>query len=381
MSSEDDYTESQASSYRPQSTFLRPMDPGQTGDQTPRVGAGGSVRGPGQPPQSATGSAIESPNLVPGGTGTSRPRIGRGNTTTAHPVSHPISGNVVGSMSRSASKARAPPPSAISLGMGIGPRDRSANPDDEDEDEDRGQALIRQRQQERKRARRAKEKERERGRKLAEDGMATDTSAPPTGVPDESFSTQQARLMGQGPSRSASRARTPSATGDKRVTSEGYFGLGSGGDTAGEVRSPVDERRPPSIYSTIGDEEEEEMPPDDRSVVDDVVQEVLNEETGPGSEEEDEGDASGEGDEGVTLKDRQDVSCDRLLHLHSSQVSPGPEHRTSLRSAHLETCLVPQIPLSDAKCRIGSSFDPFSCSRAASSPRQSLMGRPLWLVA
>ena len=142
--------------------------------------------------------------------------------------------------------------------------------------------------------RKAKEKE----RRLAE-GDVTDTSAPPTGIPGEGFASQQNRP-------SASRARTPSAVADKRKATDGYFGIAPQG--AGRS-SPYDELRPPSIYSSTADEDDDGTAQDHSSTVNEVVQEVVDNETLAGDSDDAEGDASGEGDEGVTLKDRQDVSC------------------------------------------------------------------------
>lgn len=175
--------------------------------------------------------------------------------------------------------------------------------DDEVEVEDRGQALIRKRQKERKQLRKAKEKERE--RRLG-DGITSETSAPPTGQLDESFTSQQARGM---TSRSVSRTRVPSVTRDGRGSD--YFASSIGGEETPAGLSPRDERRPASVYSSVADEDEEEAQ-DQASVIDDVIQDVLDEQTAEeetASEDEDEGDASAEGDEGVTLKDRQDVSA------------------------------------------------------------------------
>jgi Ca2+:H+ antiporter len=203
---------------------------------------------------------------------------------------------------------------------------RGSYRDEEDEAaewEDRGEELIRRRQKER-RARKKKE-QRERERRKAEEETTPEASAPPTGQPEESFAVQQARALGRtgAGERSVSRSRGVSATrADKepRTSSEGYFasyaGSVSGGETPGErVLSPREELRPPSIHSAAAEVEEEEEAHDHASMVDEVVHEVLEGEIGPvdeeGEDEEIDEDASGEGeegDEGVTLKDRQDVS-------------------------------------------------------------------------
>ena len=215
-------------------------------DQTPKLGAGA--------PQSSLGSSFGSP-MVPLGS-VSRP-------------SRPMRANT-GTMSRSTSRTR--PPAAPS--------------GEDDEVEDRGQALIRQRQKERKQLRKAKERERR--------GRNDDTSGPPTGG-DESFSAQQPRM---GPSRSASQIRLPSSSRiDRRQAGDGYFSL-SGSETPG-ASSPRDERRAASVLST--DTEDEGTAQDRASVIEDLVQSVIEDVT---SEDEDEE----KDDEGVTLKDRQDVS-------------------------------------------------------------------------
>ena len=184
-----------------------------------------------------------------------------------------------GSMSRSTSRARPPLHTHNSTGAMLGGTMRGREDDDEVDVEDRGEALIRQRQKERKRLRKAKER-------------------------DER----------PGASRSVSRTRLG------RQSSDYYGSVGT--ETP---LSPRDERRPSSIYSSA---EEEET----ASIIEDVVQEVLDDEMEDMDEDMDE---NTEGDEGVTLKDRQDVS--RLL----TALIQGYQYRTSFRFAHLETCLVP----------------------------------------
>jgi Ca2+:H+ antiporter len=183
--------------------------------------------------------------------------------------------------------------------------------DDEVEVEDRGQALIRKRQKERKQMRRAKEREREeRERRMAGQDNG-DSSAPPTGLGEEPFSVQQARGM---TSRSVSRTRVPSVGRDGRQASEGYFGSSIAGTETPVGQSPRDERRPESIYSSTVDEDEESVVPERApSIIDEVVAEVLDEETGghgTGDEVDDDDEEDEEaGEDGeVTLKDRQDVS-------------------------------------------------------------------------
>lgn len=179
-------------------------------------------------------------------------------------------------MSRSASRVRPPLTSHNSTGgMLLGTmRGKPTEEDDEVEVEDRGQALIRKRQKERKQLRKAKERERR------------SETAPPS-QPDESFA------QSRGISRSVSRTRVPS------VTRDGYFAASGTATPAGQ--SPRDERRAPSIYSSVADEEEI---PDRASIIEEVIQDVVEDQDAS----EEEADASAEGDEGVTLKDRQDVS-------------------------------------------------------------------------
>jgi Ca2+:H+ antiporter len=206
-------------------------------------------------------------------------------------------------MSRSASRSR-PPLTAHNTGGVLAAKKEKKDEDDEVEVEDRGQALIRRRQKERKQIRRAKEKERER--------REQDGSLPGSGVPDEGGSTfglQQSRSLGR--SSSTSRSRAPST--DRR--NEGYFSSHSqyAGSLAGDETpregqgglSPREEMAA-SVYSTAAEDEDEEGARDDRgSIVDEVVQEVVEE---AGDDDEEEEDGSAEGDEGLTLKDRQDVS-------------------------------------------------------------------------
>lgn len=73
--------------------------------------------------------------------------------------------------------------------------------------------------------------------------------------------------------------------------------------------SPKEDARPPSLHPSVTDEEAEEQLDEHASIVGEIVNDVVEEETGGdvnkcGSEEEEE---SGP-DEGVTLRDRQDVS-------------------------------------------------------------------------
>ncbi|ORY24674.1 hypothetical protein BCR39DRAFT_472108 [Naematelia encephala] len=266
-----------------------------SGEATPR----GTQRGI---PHTAYGSAFGSPNNQHGQMSSDdsalRPaRAPRYNTSQGFPPGHNNHAwQGTGSMSRSGSRAR-PPLHTRNSGGQIGlvssalAKNGGGDEDDEAEIEDRGQALIRKRQRERKQRRRAQEKERE--RRL--ESMTPDASAPPTGQPDEGFAAQQARSL-----RSASRSRGPSSS--RRTPSEAYAGSISASEARDGSQSPRDELRPSSIYST-GDDEDDTPTADRQSLLEDVVQEVLDEAAEESGEEE----ASGEGDEGVTLKDRQDA--------------------------------------------------------------------------
>ena len=225
-------------------------------------------------------------------------------------------------MSRSGSRARPPLIShnTISGGTfrGVGKGKKIGDGEGEEDDvEDRGQALIKERQKERKQMRRAKERERE--RRMAEN--PDDGSAPPTGLPDQTFGAQQARAMA---SRSVSRSRVPSLARTGRQASEGYFSESMSGTGTPAAQSPRIERRPASIYSSVADEDEEETAQDRASIIDELVHSVVIEETGADTldeeEEDDEDDDLNEEDEeGVTLKDRQDVSGQNQAFLQSSR--------------------------------------------------------------
>lgn len=231
-------------------------------------------------------------------------------------------------MSRSASRARPALSAQNSTAALTGTFRLSKDAEDEEDIEDRGQALIKQRQKERKQIRKAKEKEKERERRLAENDGVVDSSAPPTGQPDESFNAQQSRQpIGQqqyGPppktARSFSRARTASATRSVRQqASESYFSSSGTATPRDGGLSPHEYRRPASIYSSTADDDEDTAGLEQSTILDEVVQEVVDEETIGHDDEDDEDDddeeeLSGEGDdEGVTLRDRQDVSYDATV--------------------------------------------------------------------
>lgn len=267
-----------------------------------------------------------------GGSG-ARPRNIRNHSSTAYPVTHPVNPaystyqtSQTGSMSRSASRARPNAKDAV----GVPPlvtRKTEEEEDDEAEVVDRGADLIRKRQRERKQARKKKEKER---RKAEEGGGAggggeamTDVSAPPTGISGgESFATQQSRAQVE---RSTSRSRLPSSTTNtaglraERTGSESYFGSSwSSSITPQGPLSPRDDIRPPSTYaSTVDENDDDDEPRQTASVVDEVINNVVEQDASQGrrdddddgaEEDEDEDSGENEDDEGVTLKDRQDVS-------------------------------------------------------------------------
>ena len=289
-----------------------------SGETTPRVG--GFQRGP----PSAVGSSYGSPagfnhsQSVSGGGSVPRPLRSALNPPSAYATtSHAIRPGG-GSMSRSTSRARPPllshnTTSGATVRMGTKNKKLGDGEGEEDDVEDRGQALIKERQKERKQIRKAKERERE--RRLAGN---TDDSAPPTGQFDQSFGTQQSR--GMSASRSVSRTRIPSLSRTGRQPSEGYFSDTPSGMETPVAQSPRIERRPASIYSSVADEDEEEggIAPDRASIIDELVQSVVDEEVGAETmtedEDEDEEDLEEVDDEGVTLKDRQDVSKSIKLH-------------------------------------------------------------------
>jgi Ca2+:H+ antiporter len=259
--------------------------------------------------------AFGSPHRYPdsGGSSVARPGYGRVQTSTAHPVTYPVNpsasghgyqSSTMGTVSRSASRARMP------LKDIVAPPKKGDNEDDEEEVVDRGADLIKRRQRERKQARKKKEQE----RRKAEGGVTPaitpgitpgitpNPSAPTSGVPGESFGGQQDRIA---IARSASRSRVASSA--NQDGSESYFSSSwSSSVTPHGPPSPRDELHPPSIYSSAaedGDDEEEDAR---TSLVNEVIHDVV-EEAEEEEEEEDEED-NGEDDEGVTLKDRQDVS-------------------------------------------------------------------------
>lgn len=73
--------------------------------------------------------------------------------------------------------------------------------------------------------------------------------------------------------------------------------------------SPKEDARAPSVYSSVADDEAEDQLDERVSIVGEIVNDVVEEETGGdvdkcGSDEEEEIGP----DEGVTMRDRQDVS-------------------------------------------------------------------------
>lgn len=291
-------------------------------ENTPRVTE--SLRGIPRSAATATFSSPHTNTASSGGTSATRPRATRNHSTTAYPVSHPVNPaystyqtSQTGSMSRSASRTR-PALKDLVIPPGIG-RQREDEEDDEAEVVDRGADLIRKRQRERKQAR--KKKERERERRKAGEGVTPDVSAPPSGIPGDSFGAQQGRMpIG----RSTSRSRLPSGVATDRTGSEGYFGSSwSSSVTPQGPMSPRDEFRPPSTYASTVDEDDDNESRQAESFVDEVVQNVVEAEAAQDhdeaedEEEDEEDDDSGgnEDDEGVTLKDRQDVGEEAMSGL------------------------------------------------------------------
>jgi Ca2+:H+ antiporter len=274
-------------------------------DQTPRVG--GSMRGI---PRNS--EALGSPHRYPdsGGSSVARPGYGRTQTSTAYPVTYPVNpshsghgyqSSTMGTVSRSASRARMP------LKDVVAPPKKGDNEDDEEEVVDRGADLIKRRQRERKQARKKKEQERRKAEggvtPAITPGITPNPSAPTSGVAGESFGGQQDRIA---IARSASRSRVGSSA--NQDGSESYFSSSwSSSVTPHAPPSPRDELHPPSIYSSAADDDDDEEEDDARaSMVNEVIHDVV-EEAEDDEEDEDEGD-NGEDGEGVTLKDRQDVS-------------------------------------------------------------------------
>ena len=200
------------------------------------------------------------------------PRLPRNNSTSGHPVSYPAalnsSSHPYHDTSRSASRVR----------PAIAQNASSAQLEGLGDDEpiiDRGEDLIKRRKAERKALRRAKSR--------------VNDDVPEIPNPDDSFGF---RSFGPSTGRSVSRSRMPSA---RKQISEGltsYAGSVADNDTLG----PRSAFRPPSINSAADEEEQQDL-------IDEVVAEVVEE-----AEDEEEEEDDDEDDEGMTLRDRQDVS-------------------------------------------------------------------------
>ncbi|WVF70873.1 calcium/proton exchanger [Kwoniella sp. CBS 6097] len=304
---DDEYYDS---AFRPRSAAA----PGMASlESTPRGGAQGVGSGRGMP-QSAYGTSFGSPNATWSNQGNSNagsmPRPARVPRFLSSGVYQPPGGPITGSMSRSASRARPPLNQQNSGGV-----KQVGKGDNEDEVEDRGAELIKQRQKERRLARLKKQHlELERRLTAEESGMTPamtpNPSAPNTGIPDESFLAQQNRgSMG----RSVSRSRAPSSD-RRKIPSDGYFprpGSIAGSETPRDGGlSPRDELRAPSIMSSTADEDDAEALAHERaSILDEIVHDVVEEETGGDltDDEHSDGDEEDGDDEGVTLRDRQDA--------------------------------------------------------------------------
>ncbi|WVQ97234.1 calcium/proton exchanger [Kwoniella sp. CBS 9459] len=303
---DDEYYDSAA--YRPRSAA-----PGMASlESTPRGGAQGVGSGRGMP-QSAYGSSFGSPNATWSNQGNSNagsmPRPARVPRFLSSGVYQAPGGPNPGSMSRSASRARPPLNHQISGGAR-----QTGKANDDEEVEDRGAELIKQRQKERRQARLKKQHLELERRLAAEEGITPaitpDPSAPNTGVPDESFLSQQQNRGSMG--RSVSRSRAPSSD-RRKMPSDGYFprqGSFAGLETPRDGGlSPRDELRAPSVMSSTADEEETEALANERaSILDEIVHDVVEEETGAEMTDEEQSDEEEDGDdEGVTLRDRQDA--------------------------------------------------------------------------
>jgi hypothetical protein len=339
-------------------------------EQTPRVGASTSMRGI---PRNADAQALGSP----------RPAyLARTQSSTAYPVSYPVNpsysthgyqSSTMGSVSRSASRARMPVKDLLTVPSTV--RQTENDEDDESEVVDRGADLIKRRQMERKQARKKKEKERRKAEGGATPaitpGITPDPSAPPTATGMEGGSSQQDRIA---IGRSASRSRTASSA--HQDGNESYFSSSwSSSVTPHGPLSPRDGFGPASIYSSAADDDEEDEEEARNSIVNEVIHDVV-EEVENEDEDDDEDNGDNGDDEGVTLKDRQDVSQKSMLVL-----TIGNQYRTSIRSTYLETRTVPQIAYSRPKCRVRTPCRTVRCCRKALFTRQHHVDCTVWLVA
>nr|XP_018264944.1 calcium/proton exchanger [Kwoniella dejecticola CBS 10117]OBR87102.1 calcium/proton exchanger [Kwoniella dejecticola CBS 10117] len=290
-------------------------------ESTPRGGIG-SQRGP---PATAFGSSFGSPNTTWG------ERPGNSNAgSMPRPPRNPrfLSSGMYqappGSMSRSASRARPVLQQRESVVRVDKDRDRKDGDREDEEVEDRGAELIKQRQKERRQARKKKahlELEKRLAAEAEAEGLTPlatpDLSAPTTGLPDERFQTQQQRGGPGTTSRSISRSRAPSSDRRRYPSEAGYFPrpaslAGTETPRDGGLSPRDDFLRAPSVHSAQGDEEDQEsIAADQASIVDEIVHDVVEEEIGgehgTDVEDEDEDDEGDGGDEGVTLRDRQDA--------------------------------------------------------------------------
>ncbi|WWC68422.1 calcium/proton exchanger [Kwoniella pini CBS 10737] len=308
---DEDYYDAQN---RPRSAALPGL---QSLESTPRGGQG-SQRGL---PATAFGSSFGSPNTTWGD------RLGNSNAgSMPRPSRNPrfLSSGMYqapsASMSRSASRARPALPTRESV-VNVD-KDRKGNGEDE-EVEDRGAELIKQRQRERRQARRKKahlELEKRLAAEAEAEGLTPlptpGLSAPTTGLPDESFHQQQQQQRGYTGTNSRSVSRSRAASSDRRRIpyEAGYFPRQpslAGTETPRDGGlSPRDEfLRAPSVHSTQDEEDEGSVAADRASIVDEIVHDVVEEETGGEAmtDEEDEDDEGEGDDEAVTLRDRQDA--------------------------------------------------------------------------
>lgn len=217
------------------------------------------------------------------------------------------------SVSRSASRVRLPQLA------------KDKEPDVEDDElnvTDRGEELIRRRLKERKRAKR------ERERRLAElevgeEGEEEGQSAPNSAATEGSLLMAQpgaSPARGYNPSTSASRHRAPS--GSRLVSGSGLLSPrpAEGGDTDREYAAAVGAARPESVHSRMDEEEDRGTHLAGPAVSDDVevnTDGYRSDSEGTEMDDDDSDDVSPDDDgEGVTVKDRQDVSgpCEGRLH-------------------------------------------------------------------
>lgn len=268
--------------------------------------------------------------------------------------------------------------------------------DDEVQVLDRGEDLIRRRIKQRKRAKRERERERRLAAEAAEaaesefDPLDEPSSAPTSGGQETGF-TVQSRAAAMSPVRGGSQQPTQRASSRQRAASS-TRGPSSGtsypSQRSGSITSidRADSLLHVPLESSVDDLGEDQVPEDEAEeelqLDDDQSQHDEDED-----EDEDE-DGSNEDDEGVTVKDRQDVSIRQKRGAVSSprvelpaDTPTGYQPRAPFRSAHLEARSVPQVAFRDAQCRVGPARKAVGGRRASPSSRQYSVDSAVRLVA